>query len=258
MATVLETRSLDKRFDAVVAAADISVVIEEGEVVGIIGANGAGKTTFINMVTGYLTPSSGTIAWRGSDITGLPPRRVTRLGICRSFQIPQLFLGLSALDNLIVALSTARGRWLTAWRPLKSPDMVEEAQGTLARFGIEAYAHHEAATLPQGIRKLLDIAMAVVGRPSLVLLDEPTSGISTDEKFPLMDRIMAALAGERLTVLFVEHDMEIVERYARRVLAFYDGRVITDGPTAEALASPEVRRYVIGGEIHRPARAGQA
>jgi branched-chain amino acid transport system ATP-binding protein len=258
MAIVLETRALDKRFDAVVAAADISVTIEEGEVVGIIGANGAGKTTFINMVTGYLTPSSGTIAWRGSDITGLPPRRVTRLGICRSFQIPQLFLGLTALDNLIVALGTARGRWLTAWRPLKSADMVAEAGATLARFGIEAYAHHEAATLPQGIRKLLDIAMAVVGRPSLVLLDEPTSGISTDEKFPIMDRIMAALAGERLTVLFVEHDMEIVERYARRVLAFYDGRVIADGPTAETLASPEVRRYVIGGEIHRPARAQEA
>jgi branched-chain amino acid transport system ATP-binding protein len=251
MAVVLETRALDKRFDAVVAAAGISVRVEEGEVVGIIGANGAGKTTFINMVTGYLQPSSGTIAYRGGDITGLPPRRVTRLGICRSFQIPQLFLGLSALDNLIVALGTANGRWHSAWRPLRSAAMVEDAQARLARFGIDTYASHQAATLPQGIRKLLDIAMAVVGEPRLLLLDEPTSGISTDEKFPIMDRVMAALAGERLTVLFVEHDMEIVERYARRVLAFYDGRVIADGPTAEALASPEVRQYVIGSEIHR-------
>ena len=251
MAVVLETKALDKRFDAVVAAADISVQIEEGEVVGIIGANGAGKTTFINMVTGYLTPSSGAIAFRGRDITGLPPRRVTRLGICRSFQIPQLFLGLSAIDNLLVALGTAQRRWPSAWRPLRSAEMVEDGHARLARFGIEAYAPHEAATLPQGIRKLLDIAMAVVGQPQLLLLDEPTSGISVGEKFPIMDRVMAALADERLTVLFVEHDMEIVERYARRVLAFYDGRVIADAPTAEALASPEVRQYVIGSEIHR-------
>jgi branched-chain amino acid transport system ATP-binding protein len=256
MAVVLETRALDKRFDAVVAAADISVRIDEGEVVGIIGANGAGKTTFINMVTGYLTPSSGAIAYRGQDITGLPPRRVTRLGICRSFQIPQLFLGLSAIDNLIVALGTVRGRWPSAWQPLRSAAMVEDGYARLARFGIEAYADHVASTLPQGIRKLLDIAMAVVGQPQLLLLDEPTSGISVDEKFPIMDRVMAALAGERLTVLFVEHDMEIVERYARRVLAFYDGRVIADAPTAEALASPEVRQYVIGSEIHRRTATG--
>ena len=251
MPVVLETRALDKRFDAVVAAADISVRVEDGEVVGIIGANGAGKTTFINMVTGYLTPSSGSITYRGRNITGLPPRRVTRLGICHSFQIPQLFLGLSALDNLVVALGTANGRWLSAWRPLKSKNMIEDAQARLSRFGIDAYAGNDASTLPQGIRKLLDIAMAVAGTPSLILLDEPTSGISVDEKLPIMDRIMAALAGERLTVMFVEHDMEIIERYAKRVLAFYDGRVIADGPTAAVLASPEVRQYVIGSEIHR-------
>jgi branched-chain amino acid transport system ATP-binding protein len=251
MAPVLEARDLNKTFDAVVAAADINVVIDEGEVVGVIGANGAGKTTFINMVTGYLTPSSGTIAYRGNDITGTPPRRMTNMGICRSFQIPQLFLGLSALDNLVVAVGIARPGWLRSLRRLRSPTVLEEAMGLLERFGIDSYAEHRASTLPQGIRKLLDIAMAVVARPSLLMLDEPTSGISTDEKFPIMDTIMEALAGERITVLFVEHDMEIVERYAGRVLAFYDGRVIGDGPTGEVLASEEVRRYVIGGEIAR-------
>jgi branched-chain amino acid transport system ATP-binding protein len=258
MAPVLEARDLNKTFDAVVAAADINVVIDEGEVVGVIGANGAGKTTFINMVTGYLAPSSGTIAYRGADITGTPPRQMTQLGICRSFQIPQLFLGLSALDNAIVALGIATPGWLGPWRPLRSPAMVAEARALLQRFGIERYANDEVSTLPQGIRKLLDIAMAVVGGPRLLLLDEPTSGISTAEKFPIMDTIMAALERERLTVLFVEHDMEIVERYARRVLAFYDGRVIADGPTAEALASPEVRQYVIGTDLHSRPVLGSA
>jgi branched-chain amino acid transport system ATP-binding protein len=251
MVPVLEAKGLHKTFGAVIAADDVHVAVAEGEVVGIIGANGAGKTTFVNMVTGHLEPSRGTIHFLGRDITHLPSRVITQLGICRSFQIPQLFGDLTVLDNLLVAIGVMETSARALWQHFRRPEPLALARETLQRYGLTSYAQSKASLLPQGVRKLLDIAMATVKAPRIVLLDEPTSGISTDEKFAVMDTLMTALKAADATVLFVEHDMEIVERYARRVLAFYDGRVIADGPPAETLASPEVRQYVIGSEIHR-------
>jgi branched-chain amino acid transport system ATP-binding protein len=251
MVPVLEAKGLHKTFGAVIGADDIHVAVAEGEVVGIIGANGAGKTTFVNMVTGHLKPSRGTIHFLGQDITDLPSRAITRLGICRSFQIPQLFRNLTVLDNLLVAIGVMEASARALWQRFRRPEPLALARETLQRYGLTSYAESKASLLPQGVRKLLDIAMATVRRPRIVLLDEPTSGISTDEKFAIMDTLVTALKATDATVLFVEHDMEIVERYAKRVLAFYDGRVIADGPTAEALASAEVRQYVIGGEVDR-------
>ncbi|HUE45858.1 MAG TPA: ABC transporter ATP-binding protein [Aestuariivirgaceae bacterium] len=248
---VLETQALAKHFDGVVAAQDVSVSVSEGERVGIIGANGAGKTTFVNMVTGYLKPESGRISYRGDDITALQPRDITRLGIRRSFQIPQLFPGLTVLENLLVARTITLSPRLGAWRDLRTDENLAAIEDILRRYRLEDYRHHVVATLAQGVRKLLDIAMTTVGDPALVLLDEPTSGISMDEKFAIMDIVMGALDTIRTTVLFIEHDMEVVERYAPRVIAFYDGRVIADAPTAEALGDPDVRQYVIGRELHR-------
>ncbi len=191
MNPVLSVRGLDKRFGAVIAADAISVDIAAGQKVSLIGANGAGKTTFVNMVTGYITPDSGSIALDGIDIAWRSPRRVARLGISRSFQIPQLFIELTA-------------------------------------------------------RKLVDIAMALVRRPKLLLLDEPTSGVSAEEKFATMDRVIHAVAPDAATIVFVEHDMEIVSRYADRVVAFYQGRILADGEPHHVLKDPEVRRYVTG------------
>jgi branched-chain amino acid transport system ATP-binding protein len=250
-AAILETRDLNKAFGAVIAAAAVNIRVEAQEIVGVIGANGAGKTTFINMVTGYLKPDAGTIFYRGRNITSLPPREITRLGICRSFQIPQLFAGLTVLDNMLVALGIAASRRIGFWRPLRSHARVEAADRILADYGLREVRDRAIAVLPQGIRKLLDIAMTTVGRPAIVLLDEPSSGISVDEKFPIMKTILAALQASQATVLFIEHDMEIVERHAARVVAFYDGRVIADGPTREVLADADVRQYVIGAELHR-------
>lgn len=250
---IIETRNLHKTFGAVTAAADVSVIVREGEVLGIIGANGAGKTTFVNMVTGYLKPARGQVIYRNRDITPLPPREVTRLGICRSFQIAQLFPDLTVIENALIALGIAASRRPAYWRPLRSGERIAKAEEILAAFGLRAERDRPAAVLPQGMRKLLDIAMAVVANPAVLLLDEPTSGISADEKFGIMDTIMAALKAAQVTVLFVEHDMEVVERYSRRVLAFYEGRIIGDGPPAEVLASEEVRRYVVGSELHRRA-----
>jgi branched-chain amino acid transport system ATP-binding protein len=248
---VLETQALAKHFDGVVAAEDVSVSVSEGERVGIIGANGAGKTTFVNMVTGYLKPERGRIIYRGDDITALQPRDITRLGIRRSFQIPQLFPGLTVLENLLIARTITLSPGLGAWHDLRTDENLAAIKEILGRYSLEDYRHHVAATLAQGVRKLLDIAMTSMGDPALVLLDEPTSGISMDEKFAVMDIVMGALDTIRTTVLFIEHDMEVVERYAPRVIAFYDGRVIADAPTAEALGDPDVRQYVIGRELHR-------
>jgi branched-chain amino acid transport system ATP-binding protein len=250
MTSILETRGLAKSFGAITAAADINVTINEKEIVGVIGSNGAGKTTFINMVTGYLKPSEGSILFRGRDITGLAPRQVTRAGICRSFQVAQLFPELTTLENMLVAHSMLSKKRLGMQSPLKTRASIETAMEALAGYGIETYANALVATLPQGVRKLLDIAMALVGAPDLLLLDEPTSGVAIEEKFALMDTVMDAVHRSGAASLFVEHDMEIVSRYATRVIAFYDGHVIADGPTKEALEDPKVKEYIVGSELH--------
>src|ERR1044072_797115 len=138
------------------------------------------------------------------------------------------------------------------FRPLRSPATMRQAEGRIELFRVAHYRHTRASTLPQGVRKLLDIAMAVVGTPRILLLDEPTSGISIEEKFDLMDVVMSALKSRRLTVLFVEHDMEIVARFADRVLAFYDGTIIADGPPAQALAAARAPRLISGTKPLRP------
>lgn len=251
MTVILETTSLAKNFGAVVAAKDINTTISEGEVLGVIGSNGAGKTTFVNMVTGYLRPSSGQISYRGRDITGLETREITRLGICRSFQIPQLFLELTALDNIIIALSVAKNEKPVLFRPVVDQETVDEAIAVLTRFKIEHAAHMEVTALPQGVRKLIDIAMATVSNPDLLFLDEPTSGVSADEKMEMMEVLISALKTTSTAVLFIEHDMEIVEQFSPRVMAFYEGTILADGPTEDVLENYKVREYVIGSEFHR-------
>ncbi len=251
MQPIVRTERLSRNFGAVVAADDISVAISQGEVIGVIGANGAGKTTFVNMVTGYLKPSGGRIFFRDRDITRLRPRQVMRIGICRSFQIPQLFPELSVLDNLLVAVSSSDSGWPNFLNPLRSPRRIETADRVLAAYEMDTYRDTVVATLPQGVRKLVDIAMAMVSGPAVLLLDEPTSGVSAAEKFAMLETIMAAVRGAGATVLFVEHDIEIVERYAHRVLAFYDGRIIADADPETALSDPDVRKYIVGSELHR-------
>jgi branched-chain amino acid transport system ATP-binding protein len=247
MSAILETKGLTKTFGAVAAASDITLAIEEGTVVGLIGGNGAGKTTFINLVTGYLQPTAGAVRFAGMDITGVSPRRLTRLGICRSFQIPQVFDSLSARENLLVGLGiVATRRRAFAGSALEGREPEGASEDMLARFHLERWRDAPASTLPEGVRKLLDIAMALVVKPRLLLLDEPTSGVSAEEKFDLMEIVLGAIRAEKVTVLFVEHDMEIVRRYTQRVIAFYEGRTIADGAPLAVLDDPAVRRYVVG------------
>jgi len=255
---ILDVRNLHKNFGAVTAASNINVSFAPGETVGIIGANGAGKTTFVNMITGYLKPTRGAILYLSREITGMAPRSIARLGICRSFQVSQVFVSLSVIENLLTAVAIAESPGLGMLRPLRRPELISRAEQIMERYRIAQYRDQLASDLSQGARKLLDIAMAVAGRPKVLLLDEPTSGISTEEKQPLMNVVMDALKQDELTVLFVEHDMEIVERYVDRVLAFYQGEIICDAPPAEALRDAKVQEFVIGAEYQPESGGGHA
>jgi branched-chain amino acid transport system ATP-binding protein len=252
MTAILSVRGLEKSFGSVVAARNINVAVPYLQTVGIIGANGSGKTTFVNMITGHLRPSKGSIWFEDRDITGRPSREISRLGIARSFQVPQIFNSLSVLDNICTATAIARtgGRLMRqALTPFYSPATRTEGEAALRLFRIANYHDARAAALPQGVRKLLDIAMAAAGQPRVLLLDEPTSGISIEEKFGLMDVVMSALRDRRITVLFIEHDMDIVGRYADRVLAFHDGAVIADGAPAATLTNPRIQQLISGPKL---------
>jgi branched-chain amino acid transport system ATP-binding protein len=247
MTPVLSARQLNKRFGAVIAAEELSLDIAAGQKVSLIGANGAGKTTFVNMATGYLKPDSGAILLDGVEIGRRSPRHVAKLGISRSFQIPQLFLDLTAVENLAVAIAAAGPAALSPTAPAEAGGRREQAIELLDRFGLGSHADRPIAELAGGVRKLIDIAMALARRPKLLLLDEPTSGVSAEEKFATMDRVIHAVAPDAATIVFVEHDMEIVSRYADRVVAFYSGRIIADGEPQAVLKDTGVRRHVTGG-----------
>lgn len=243
---ILVTEDVNKTFGAVTAAREVSVEVPKGAIWSLIGSNGAGKTTFVNMVTGYIKPDRGRILFQGRDITRLSPRQITRLGIRRSFQMPQLYAELTVLQNMLVSRSINAERPPSVWRGAQGADDVERAMDILKRFKIADYSDRLMGELSAGVRKLLDIAMAISGTPRVVMLDEPTSGVAAEEKFPIMDLVMEALSASDVTILFVEHDMDIVTRYSERVLAFYDGAIVANDAPDEVLADEVVQRYVTG------------
>lgn len=245
MTALLQVRGLTLSFGAVVVASGYDFDLQADERLAVIGANGAGKTTFINMVTGYIKPTAGTIAFDGQDITGRNPRHIVRLGIGRSFQLPQLFLEHSVRESIELAVAAREGR-LGLFRRMRDSVSREEIDHTLEVVGLSARAGDLCGSLPEGHRKLLDIAMALVLRPKLLIMDEPTSGVAADEKHPLMATIMNALAERKVTSIFVEHDVDIVEKYATRVAAWISGRIAADGPPGEVMNNPEVRSVVLG------------
>jgi branched-chain amino acid transport system ATP-binding protein len=248
MFPILKTISLYKKFDNVVAAENINVEIYPGELIGIIGANGAGKTTFVNMITGYLEPTEGKILYNNENITGLAPRIITRKGIHRSFQISQLFEELTVIENVIAAETLRRSKIISCLAEFKTPEKIKKGYELLKQFNLIEYADEIVNTLPQGVKKLLDIAMAVLGSPKLLLLDEPTSGVAINEKFKLMDIVMNGVKSIGAAIIFIEHDMEIIEKYAEKVVAFYDGKIIAEGKTEDVLNNSDVKKYVIGYE----------
>lgn len=252
MTPLLEARGLRLAFGGVRAADGIDLAVLKGEFLAIIGPNGAGKTTFINMATGYLRPQAGSIRYEGQEITGRRPRDIVRRGIARSFQLPQLFSEHSVEENAALAVAAREGIW-SPLAPLLRRGWREEARELLDRFGLLPVAAQRADTLNEGTRKLADIAMAVALKPRLLLMDEPTSGVAAAEKMAVVETLARVLREAAVTAVFVEHDMDVVERFADRVAVWSQGRIAALGPPGEVLADPAVQREVIG--IERPGAA---
>jgi branched-chain amino acid transport system ATP-binding protein len=244
-APLLETRGISLAFGGVVAAEAIDFRLQAGERLAVVGQNGAGKTTFINICTGHLAPSSGSVFFDGREVTGQSSRAITRLGVGRTFQLPQIFTAHTVRECLLLAASSV-GRRRGFWVALEDAVDAQAVDATLDLLQLSSRAHDLAGSLPGGQRKLLDVAMALVLQPKLMIMDEPTSGVSSDEKHDLMRVLMGALDARQVTTIFVEHDIDIVRRYATRMCAWIAGRIAADGPPDQVLADPVVIRNVIG------------
>ena len=245
MSSLLSTRNVSLSFGGVVAAEAIDFDLMPGERLAVVGQNGAGKTTFINICTGYIKPTTGQVSFDGVDITGHTPRSIARRGVGRSFQLPQVFTGHTVRECMMLAASAVKQRH-GFWLPLAQAVDAAEVDATLELLQLGERANDLAGSLPEGQRKLLDVAMALVLRPKLMIMDEPTSGVSTDEKHGLMAVLMRALDERRVTSIFVEHDIDIVRRYATRLAAWIAGRIAADGAPDEVLRDPVVIQNVIG------------
>lgn len=245
MKPLIQTTGLYLAFGGVVAADNIDFELHEGERLAVIGQNGAGKTTFINICTGYLAPSKGKVYFDGRDVTAMAPRKIVRLGLGRSFQLPQLFTEHTVRQCVQIA-AARRNKELSWFRSLESTVDEKEVDATLDLVGLLPEADEASIELPEGKRKLLDVAMALALQPKLLIMDEPTSGVASEDKFALMETVMHALDERRVTSWFVEHDVDIVSRYATRVAAWIAGKVAADGTPAEVLNNPQIKSEVLG------------
>ena len=244
-APVLETRGLAKSFGGVHAVTGVDLVMPRGEIRALIGPNGAGKTTFFNMLTGQLRADAGDVRFKGERLSGLPPHAVWRRGVSRTFQITATFATLTALENVQVALFSRAGRTYSMLARAGRMDTVA-ARAMLEQVGLAAHAGSVAGTLAYGDLKKLELAVALANDPELLLLDEPTAGMAPAERGALM-ALTERIARERgLTVLFTEHDMDVVFSVADRIMVLHQGRVIAEGRPDEVRADAEVQRVYLG------------
>jgi branched-chain amino acid transport system ATP-binding protein len=242
---MLEVRGLRKSFDGFLAVNDASVSVARGQIAAIIGPNGAGKTTLFNLITGHLRPDSGAVVLEGRDITGLAPHDVCRLGMGRSFQRTNIFPKLTVFQNVQAAFLSHRGRGRDLWSRVDELYR-DETETLLASLGLRERAGEVSGFLSHGGQKQLELGIALASEPSLLLLDEPTAGMSVTETRETI-RLVERIARERgLTLLFTEHDMEVVFSIAQKITVLHQGRIIADGPPADVRADPEVRRVYLG------------
>ena len=244
---LLQVTDLAKRFDGIVATDHLSLSVAAGDLHAIIGPNGAGKTTLISQLSGQLMPDTGRIHFAGHDITGLPMYRRSRLGLARSFQITSLFLDLSVLDNVALAVQAHAGHSFRFWRDARSePELREPARAALQRVGLSERAEWPAFVLSHGEHRLIELAMALAGQPRMLLLDEPMAGLGPDESARMVELLRALK--EELTILLVEHDMEAVFALADCITVLVYGRVIASGAPADIRADAAVREAYLGEE----------
>jgi branched-chain amino acid transport system ATP-binding protein len=250
---MLQIDRLAKRFGGIVATDDVILNVAPGELHAIIGPNGAGKTTLIAQLSGQLSPDSGRIRFNGRDITGLPMHKRSARGLARSFQITSLFLDLSVLDNVALAVQAHAGHSFHFWRDArKERDLREPARAALERVGLIDRADRPAAALSHGEHRLLELAMALAGNPRMLLLDEPMAGLGPEESARMVEMLRALK--KEFTILLVEHDMEAVFALADRISVLVYGRVIAFGTPDDIRANDQVREAYLGdieeGAVH--------
>lgn len=249
-APLLEIRGLSKAFGRVVTASNINLTIASGVLTSIIGPNGAGKSTLINMLSGSLPVDSGQILFQGMDITRLPIHRRVRMGLCRSFQVVNIFPDLTVFDNVQIPVLAVRQRARRLFRPLSRESGVrEEVSQVLDRVGLAAEAQTVASALSHGDQRLLEVGIALAVRPRLLFLDEPTAGMNPVERVRVLENIRGLSAEGKTTFVIVEHDMDIVFSLSERVIVLHHGEIIGDGTTREIQASPKVREVYLGEEV---------
>jgi branched-chain amino acid transport system ATP-binding protein len=233
--SLLVATGLKKHFGETRAVDGVDFRVEAAEVLALIGSNGAGKTSLVNLISGLLRPDGGRIMFRGADVTAESVFARIKAGIARSFQLVNLFDQLTCLDNVGLAIFSREGRTRRLLTPADRDGAVwREALDILEHFGLSAKAHMLAGGISQGERKLLDVAVAYALRPRLLLLDEPTSGVSTREKAPIMDRITGVVRSEKISAVIIEHDMDVVFKYSDRIVVMHQGTILADG-TPEAI-----------------------
>ena len=245
MNPVLETRGLSKSFGGVRAVSGVDLAMPRGEIRALIGPNGAGKTTFFNMLTGQLIADAGEVRFKGERLSGLPPHAVWRRGVSRTFQITATFATLTALDNVRVGRLSHLGKtysMLESSRGLQA----DEARALLDQVGLAEQADRVAAVLAYGDLKKLELAVALANDPEVLLLDEPTAGMAPAERGALMALAERIARARGLTVLFTEHDMDVVFSVADRIMVLHQGRVIAQGPPAAVRADAQVQRVYLG------------
>lgn len=244
---LLKTTQLTKSFGDTHAVDHVDFTVAAGEVLALIGSNGAGKTTLINLISGLIAPDSGRVDFQGTDITRASIHHKIGLGIARSFQLVNLFDHLSVQDNVALAIFSREGR---TRRLLSLADadtgVRDEGAAVLKQFGLDGRADSPAGGLSQGERKLLDVAVAYALRPKLLFLDEPTSGVSTREKAPIMDIITQVVRSGGITAVIVEHDMDVVFTYCPRIIAMHQGAILADGSPEQIRSNAQVTANMLG------------
>jgi branched-chain amino acid transport system ATP-binding protein len=246
MSAVMQVEGISKSFGGVQAVSGVSFQVQEGEILGIIGPNGSGKSTLFNCILGQLTPSAGRVSLDGRDVTGLRPSAMSRRGVGRTFQLLQVFPQLTLRENLILAGQEHQGSRLGRLFGARDAGLTAEADRMIGFFRLQHLADTEAGGLSYGQQKLLDVAMAFMAGPRLVLLDEPAGGVNPTMLGTLKERLQALNAETRTTFIVIEHNMEFVMSLCSRILVLAEGRLIAEGSPAEVRANPAVIEAYLG------------
>ncbi len=243
--SLLRVHGLCKAFGGVRAVRDVDFAVDSGETVALIGPNGAGKTTCFNMIGGQLRPDAGHIEFKDHDLSRMPPQRIWKLGVGRTFQVAATFSSMTVRENVQMALISHRAALGRLMSPVRSM-YVDEAQMLLETVGMADHAEQACGLLAYGDLKRLELALALSNEPALLLMDEPTAGVAAGERAELMDLIARTVRDQGISVLFTEHDMDVVFGYAQRIIVLHRGQVVADGAPDVVRGDTRVRDIYLG------------